>query len=209
MSRTLALGASMDDFALDPDRPRARDPGQAFDYVSIDTHVLALILRRATGRDLPAYLSEKLWIPMGAEADAKFITDGHGAAFALGGLNARARDFARFALLIAEGGARDGVQIVPRDWIAEATAPSAPPPADPEERWGYGFQWWIPPGGEAVPGGEIVGRGIYGQWMYLRPAEGVVIVKTSADRGFRSEDRRRNLPDIAAFRAIADAMGGS
>lgn len=206
MSRALALGRSMDAFSMDPKRPRARPPGSAFDYVSIDTHVLAMILRRATGRDLPGYLSEKLWTPMGAEADALFITDEHGAAFALGGLNARTRDFARFALLIAEGGARDGEQIVPADWIADSTAPSAPPPADPAERWDYGYQWWAPPGREDAPGGEIVGRGIYGQWMYLRPDEGVVVVKTSADRGFRDPDRDRDLPDIAAFRAIADAM---
>ncbi|MEO1687985.1 MAG: serine hydrolase, partial [Pseudomonadota bacterium] len=125
MGRVLALGASMDAFAAGQDR-RLAPPGEAFRYVSIDTHVLAMILRRATGRSLAEALSEKIWIPMGAEADARMITDGHGAAFALGGLNARTRDFARFGLLIAEGGGG----VVPADWIAEATSPTAPPPAD-------------------------------------------------------------------------------
>ena len=200
MGRVLALGGSMDEFAIGQDRT-AGPPGEAFRYVSIDTHVLAMVLRAATGRSAPDYLSEKLWGPMGAEADAKFITDGEGAAFALGGLNARTRDYARFGLLVAQGGAREGRQLIPADWLAMSTVQSAPPPADPRP-YGYGFQWWIPPGGK----GDFLARGVYGQYIYISPASGVVIVKTSADRTFLDPVRRANLDNLAAFRAIAASL---
>ena len=206
MGRVLALGASMDAFAAGQERI-AGPPGEAFRYVSVDTHVVSMVLRAATGRTLTEYLSEKLWGPMGAEADARFVTDGLGAAFALGGLNARTRDYARFGLLVAEGGARDGVPIIPRDWLAQATRRSAPPPPPEEPRpYGYGFQWWIPPGGDGGLGGEVLARGVYGQFLYIRPAENLVIVKTSGDRLFNDPVRRANLETTWALRAIADAM---
>ncbi len=202
MGRVLALGGSMDAFAAGQDDIVAR-PGENFRYVSIDTHALAMTLRGATGRSLPGYLSEKLWGPMGAEADARFITDGEGAAFALGGMNARTRDYARFGLLVSEGGVWNGRQIIPADWIAESLAQSAPPPAPgSRERYRYGLHWWLPPDAD----GEAVARGVYGQWIYLKPAEGVVIVKTSADRGFMDNDRRANLEAASFFRAVAASL---
>ncbi|TYO88204.1 serine hydrolase domain-containing protein [Oceanicella actignis] len=203
MGRTLALGGSMDAFAAGQER-RVAPAGENFRYVSVDTHALAMALRGATGRSLPQYLSEKLWGPMGAEAEARFVTDGHGAAFALGGLNARARDYARFGLLIAEGGAWNGRRIVPAEWIDAMGRPSAPPPAPGStERYGYGLHWWIPP--DAAPG-EMVARGVYGQWIYVNRPERVVIVKTSADRNFMKEDRRANYEAAAFFRAVTAAL---
>lgn len=202
MGRVLALGGSMDAFAAGQDDIVAL-PGENFRYVSIDTHALAMALRGATGRSLPDYLSEKIWGPMGAEADARFITDGEGAAFALGGMNARARDYARFGLLVAEGGAWNGTQIIPAGWIDESLAQSAPPPAPgSRERYRYGLHWWLPPNAD----GEAVARGVYGQWIYLKPSEGVVIVKTSADRGFMDADRRANLEAASFFRAVAASL---
>ena len=49
---------------------RDAPPGDRFKYVSANTQVLAQVLARATGRPLADYVSEKIWAPMGAEADA-------------------------------------------------------------------------------------------------------------------------------------------
>jgi len=86
--------------------------------------------------------------------------------------------------------------------MARATSANAPAPADPSRLYRYGFQWWIPPQAD----GEFLARGVYGQFIYFRPSERLVIVKTSADRRFRTDERRANQPTLALFRAIADGL---
>jgi hypothetical protein len=52
-----------------------RAPGEAFDYVSVNTQALGMLVTRATGKTLTAYLEEKLWSPLGMEGDSYWITD--------------------------------------------------------------------------------------------------------------------------------------
>src|SRR5262245_50181831 len=69
--RLSALGESAGGAAtLMPFRTRERPSGERFHYSSAETQVLGLVLRAATGTPLAEYLSEKIWQPMGAEADA-------------------------------------------------------------------------------------------------------------------------------------------
>ncbi|WP_420858429.1 serine hydrolase domain-containing protein [Marivivens marinus] len=179
MGRVLALGGSMDAFAAGQDESFAA-PGTVWQYVSIDTHVIGMVVRGATGRDIPSLLSEKIIAPLGLEADPLYLTDGYGVAFVLGGLNLRTRDYARFGQMIAQGGNWQGRQIVPADWIDASTRPSA---NTAEGATGYGYQWWVPVG--ATPGEEFFARGIYGQYIYIDRARNVVIAVNSADRLFR------------------------
>lgn len=197
MGRVLALGGSMDGFAAGL-RDRFAEPGQTWKYVSIDTHVVGMVIRGATGRDIPDLMSEKVITPLGLEADPYYLTDGRGVAFALGGLNLTTRDYARFGLMIAQGGQWQGQQIVPGDWIATSTIASAPTAPD---KIGYGYQWWIPRG---APDGVFMARGIYGQYIYIDQLRDAVIVTTSADRLFREPGV--NDSNVAMFRAIAAAL---
>jgi len=197
MGRTLALGMSMDGFAesLHETGPL---PGEVWQYVSIDTHVLGMVVRGATGRDIPGLMSEKLIVPMGLEAEPYYITDGYGVAFVLGGLNMRTRDYARFGQMYLDHGAWNGHQIVPADWVAASTTPSAPTAPGAEQ---YGYQWWIP--ADAAPG-EYFARGIYGQYIYVNSARGVVIAVNAADRGFQGAGVEDG--NIAMFRKIAERI---
>lgn len=197
MGRVLALGGTMDGFAAGLD---ARDtpPGERWQYVSIDTHVLGMIIRGATGRDIPSLLSEKIIAPLGLESAPYYITDGNGVAFVLGGLNLTTRDYARFGLMIEQNGQMGGQQVVPADWIAASTQPSAP--TDPGQI-GYGYQWWIPEGSEP---GQFMARGIYGQYIYIDQGRDVVIVTTAADRAFREPGVTD--ANITMFRRIAGAL---
>src|SRR6056297_2704436 len=140
MGRVLALGGSMDGFAAGLSA-RAAPPGTRWKYVSIDTHALAMALRGATGRALPGLLSERIIRPLGLEAEPYFITDGDGVAFALGGLNLTARDYARFGLMVARMGRHEGQQIVPADWIAASRGRAAP---TPKAGLRTGWPWWMP-----------------------------------------------------------------
>lgn len=197
MGRVVALGGELDDFAAGLTETFAT-PGEVWQYVSIDTHVIGMVIRGATGRSVPDLLSEKIMAPLGMEREAYYITDGAGVAFVLGGLNLTTRDYARFGLMVAQDGSYGGRQVVPAAWIEESTAASAPTQAG---KIGYGYQWWIPVGAEP---GEVLGRGIYGQYLYIDRVRDVVIVVTAADRGFRGPGV--NEGNIDMMRAIARGL---
>lgn len=197
MGRVLALGGSMDDFASGLTETFA-PAGEGWKYVSIDTHILSMVVREATARPIAELLSEKVVAPMGLEREPYYLTDGFGTAFVLGGLNLTTRDYARMGQMFLQNGEYNGRQIVPADWVAASTAPSAP---TAEGEIGYGYQWWIP---KAAIAGEFMARGIYGQYVYVNRARGVVIATNAADRKFRDEGVADE--NVAIFRAIADGI---
>ncbi|GHE97583.1 hypothetical protein GCM10016455_17610 [Aliiroseovarius zhejiangensis] len=197
MGRVLALGQSMDDFAAGLTETFA-PPGETWQYVSIDTHVIGMVIRGATGQSIPELLEQHIIQHMGFEADPYYVTDGYGVAFVLGGLNLRTRDYARFGQMFLQDGRWNGQQIVPADWVAASTVPSAPTAAGEQ---GYGFQWWMAPD---APAGEYFARGIYGQYIFIDTSRDVVIALNSADRGFRGDGV--NDANIAMFRKIAAAL---
>ncbi|PWE31352.1 6-aminohexanoate hydrolase [Maritimibacter sp. 55A14] len=197
MGRVLALGSSMDGFAAGLDRTRAA-PGADWHYVSIDTHVIGMVIRGATGRSIHELMAEKVIAPLGLERAPYYLTDGEGVAFVLGGLNMTTRDFARFGLMVAQGGRIAGRRVVPENWIAVSTTPSAP--TDPGATQ-YGYQWWIAPD---APKGEVFARGVYGQYIFIDRARGVVIAVNGADREFRAPGAHES--NIAMFREIRDVL---
>lgn len=197
MGRILALGGSMDGFAEGLTETFA-PAGQQWQYVSIDTHILGMVIRGATGRTIPDLLSEKIIAPLGFEAEPTYLVDGYDVAFVLGGLNITTRDYARFGQMIAQNGQWQGQQIVPADWIAASTVPSA---NTAPGNTGYGYQWWIPVG--ATPG-QFMARGIYGQYIYIDQPRNVVIVLNASDRNFRFAGVNRQNEDM--FRAIAESL---
>lgn len=197
MGRVLALGRSMDAFAAGLDESFA-EPGSQWQYVSIDTHVLGMVIRGATGRSIPDLMNEKLLQPLQLTTAPYYVTDGYGVAFVLGGMNMTTHDYALFGHMVASGGISFGTRIVDEAWIEESTRPSAP--TAPGEI-GYGYQWWIPVG--ATPG-QFMARGVYGQYIYVDRPRGVVIAVNSADRQFREEGV--NAQNIAMFQRIAAAL---
>ena len=194
MGRVLALGGSMDKFAAGLNE-RDADPGLRWQYVSIDTHVIGMVIRGATGRSIPELLEEKVLQPMGVEADPKYITDGYGVAFVLGGLNMCTRDFARLGQMYLDGGKAGNRQVVPEAWVAASTVPSA---NTAPGTFRYGYQWWLPADSD---GTDFFARGIYGQHVYVDRKTGVVVATTAADRGFR--DAGVAEQNIAIFRQLA------
>ncbi|MEC7764542.1 MAG: serine hydrolase [Pseudomonadota bacterium] len=177
MGRVIALGGSLDDFTVGLEDRRAA-PGEDWYYVSMDTHVLGMVIRGATGERIPPLLEDRIIAPLGLEADPYYMADGDGNAFVLGGLNLRTRDYARFGQMIAQGGEWQGQQIVPADWIEQSTAPTAPTDAGASN---YGYQWWLP--SDPQPG-EVFAIGVYGQYIWIDREQDVVIAVNSADRGF-------------------------
>jgi len=151
--------------------PRSSVPGTEFLYNSGNAQILGVVVQRATHRTLAAYLQEKIWQPLGMEADAYWVRDPFGRSLGRSLLNATLRDYARFGYFFMHGAKIDGVSIVPENWVAEASR------AFLQTGWdgtGYGYQWWI------NPDGSYRAIGIHGQMIFLDPKLDVVIVTNSA-----------------------------
>ena len=209
MGTVLALGGSLDEFASEQKNIN-RPSGTKWQYCSIDTHVVSMVLRAATGKTLQEYFIENLWSKIGASADAYYSTDGDGNAFALGGLNMPTRDYALFGELYRNQGKRGDVQIIPSDWIEKSTINSAPTgdvkattKTQNGKRFGYGYQWWTPPQADE----EYFAVGVYGQYIYINPKAGVVIAKNAAHREFMQSDEQGEsymMQNITLFRQLAE-----
>ena len=168
--------------AVKPFNERAAPPGTRFSYASVETEVLGLVLRGAVGRPVAAYLEEKIWQPIGAEADATWLVDDTGQEVTYCCVNAVLRDWARVGLLLAHDGRWRNRQLIPAEWLQAATTVSADQPhlrprvATPF--FGYGYQVWIAPGERRI----FALLGVRGQSIYVDPASRLVMVHTAVRR---------------------------
>jgi len=174
--------------AVLPYNQRVRPAGEKFAYSSGDSEVLGLVLRAAVGKPLAEYLSEKIWQPMGAEADASWLVDAGGFETGYCCLNATLRDYARFGMLLANYGALDGKQIIPAAWVKEATTPQAPhlKVGVATKYNGYGYQTWI-----TDEKGRFAALGARGQAIYVDPERKIVVVHTAVNEYMRDREARR------------------
>ena len=89
-----------------------------------------------------------MWRRIGTERDASWDLDREGGSEnAASGLNATARDFARFGRLYLNDGAWEGIQVVPRAWVVSSTTLDSSR-TEPEVTTWWLMQhqrlWWIP-----------------------------------------------------------------
>src|SRR5205814_861117 len=158
---------------------RAVPAGTKFSYASVETQVLGLVLRNAVRRPVAEYLSEKIWRPIGAEADATWLVDRAGQEATYCCMNAVLRDYARLGLLLAHDRNWRGRRIVPTAWIREATTVRPEPghlkPGVATPFLGYGYQTWILPGDRRM----FLLSGVRGQAILIDPASRLVLVHTA------------------------------
>jgi len=120
-------------------RIKIAEPPGRFKYQSVNTQFLGLIIERATGKKLSAYLEEKIWKPLEMEHDASWNVDSkkQKREFASAGLNATPRDFAKLGQLYLNNGKWDGKQILEETWVNTISS------IDTMEKYGgYKNQWW-------------------------------------------------------------------
>jgi CubicO group peptidase (beta-lactamase class C family) len=158
---------------------RIAPAGTRWHYASVETEILGLVLRSATGRPLADYLHDRIWDPIGAESDASWAIDGSGQEIAFCCFNATLRDYARLGRLLANDGAWEGRQLIPKQWLLDATTVRssdsylAPKVATPF--MGYGYQVWILPGEQR----RFALLGIRGQVILVDPASKLIMVHTA------------------------------
>lgn len=113
-----------------------QEPGKVFEYQSISTQVLAVLLERVTGEKVPVLLNKYLWTPLGAESDAIWSLDQQRTAKAFCCLNATAYDFAKLGRLYLHKGKWQGKQLLSEQWVKNTTDP------DTLMKTPYKNQWW-------------------------------------------------------------------
>lgn len=157
--------------------------GTRFAYASVESNLLAAVLRGATGQTLAEWLQPRLWHPMGAAHHAFWSVDRTGLVGGGGGLSASPHDWARLGVVLAHGGVRpdDGRGVLPAGWLADMTeAARADPPFRPDVaggRFGYGYQTWLLPG----PRRQFVLLGVYGQAVFVDPGLRLTMVHLAAN----------------------------
>ncbi|MBU6253575.1 MAG: beta-lactamase family protein [Alphaproteobacteria bacterium] len=146
--------------------PREAPAGTKWVYKTGETNLIGVLVSSATGKTLSSYLSEKIWTPFGMEGEAIWMLGRTGHEIAGCCISARLRDYARFGLFILGGGKAGGKDVLPADWLPQATQRQAD--IDQPGR-GYGFQWWT------NDDGSFAAQGIFGQGIFIDPKRKLVI----------------------------------
>lgn len=154
-------------------------PGLIFEYNSVNTQLLGMIVQCATGKNLSEYLQEKIWLPLGMEYDATWNIDSkkHQTEKAFCCINARARDFAKFGRLYLNKGNWNARQIVSEEWVRKSTVITM----ESKQRR-YSNQWWHTVESDK-PSGDFFAGGLLGQYIYVYPSKNVIIVRLGKSRG--------------------------
>ena len=128
------------------DVPLVRNPGTDFEYSNLTSHLLGVIVARATGTDLKSFAEQNLFAPIDVEV-GDWIKDWAGYYNGHGDLHFTARDMAKFGLLYLNDGEIDGIRIISAQWVRDSLQTYS------EDAWnyrvgqnfndiGYGYQWW-------------------------------------------------------------------
>ena len=160
---------------------RIARPGTRYSYASIEPDVLGMVLHSAVKQSLSDYLRERVWQPIGAEASANWLLDAQDFEVAHFGFNAVLRDYARLGRLLAYDGAWEDKQIIPAQWMLDATtvksSDSYLAPGNATPMAGYGYLLWLLP----APRRQFAMVGSWGQPVCVDPASKLVMVQTALD----------------------------
>jgi CubicO group peptidase (beta-lactamase class C family) len=162
-----------------------------FEYTSITTQFLKMLVESIEDKPINEVLSEKLWIPLDCQ-DANWLTDKHKSVTAWWGLNTNHEAFFKLGYLYMNKGYYNNQQLLSESFIDSATNKDRP--VVYKDYWKYGYQIWLPPSGN-----DYMAIGIWGQLIYINPDMRIVIVKTSFDEEFPSHE----IPAIDHFRNIS------
>jgi len=173
----------------------ARPPGERFAYSNGGVHLLGAVLEQATGTTVLDYARRVLFDPLGidtrpaaqpvaapenldeyAAADFAWPTDPTGLVVGSGALKLRPRDLAKLGQLYLDNGSWHGDQVVPRQWVADATTAQVDS-AGLGLDTAYGYLWWVSEiGGDPA----YVAYGYGGQAIRVIPDRDLVIVVSTA-----------------------------
>lgn len=155
-------------------RPIAEPPGQRWHYSGGAVALVGALITRGTGRSLTEYARENLFGPLGID-DFYWCAGGDGVESAASGLRLTTRGLLRIGDVLANGGAFNGRQIVPKSWIDACLT------SEVQTSFGAGYSrlWYLessPVPALGGPGAWAAGFGNGGQRLWFCPATGIAAV---------------------------------
>jgi len=147
------------------DREMVREPGKKFCYDSPGMHLLSAILQNTTGMTALEYAQKYLFEPLGIK-DVIWESDPQGYTRGWGDLHLKPQDAAKIGFLFLNQGSWNGQQIVPANWVKEATRKHVNAGADD-----YGYGWWIYDTSYGAEGRE-------GQHIFVVESNNAIVVTT-------------------------------
>ena len=156
-------------------------PDKKFDYVSIATQILGIIIAEATGKTVSEYCEEKIWKPLGMEWEASWSLDKkNGIEKSFCCLNARALDYAKFGRFYLNKGNWEGKQLLSEEWIDKSVTVHE----NTKDNF-YQYHWWLEPGrvNNAYGNVDYMAQGILGQFTYISPKKNTIIIRLGKKYG--------------------------
>lgn len=150
------------------DLKMAFQPGSKFEYTNGVSHLLSCLVTEATGMSALDYARQELFEPLGITESA-WTNDSLGRNWGYSSLQLTPYDMAKIGYLLLRGGEWDGEQIVPSEWVEEATKEHIHAGTLLD---GYGYQWWT------SPEGYYSAIGYEGQFIHVVPDLDLVMVTT-------------------------------
>ena len=150
------------------------EPGTHFRYNTLGTYMTAAIVEKTVGEPIVDYLQPRLFDPLQIERPYWEVSP-QGICKGGTGLFLRTEDMAKFGELYLQKGEWNGKQILPAEWVAEATSKHVSNGDNPESDWnqGYGFQFW------RCRHNIYRGDGAHCQFIVVIPDKDAVIVSTA------------------------------
>ncbi len=173
------------------DQPMIMNPGgDAMIYSTGTTHLLSAILTKATGMSTLAYARDRLFKPMSIALPA-WDRDPQGNYLGGNNMALTPRELLKFGQLYLDDGRYEDQQLIPAAWIHASTRRFV---TKTFRGFEYGYLWWI----EDFGGYETwFAWGYGGQYVFVVPALGLVVVCTSALKGHpRGVDHNARIYDL-------------
>lgn len=163
-------------------------PGTVFMYNNMATFMLSAIVQQVTGQTLFDYLRPRLFQPLGISG-MDWDLNPQGINLGMIGLRLRTEDLAKFGQLLLQEGKWNNKQIIPWEWLKEATSfkIETPPPQNNLSRelsdWsqGYCYQMW------RGRNNTVRLDGMAGQFVVLIPDKDAIVVFTANSRNTQDQ----------------------
>jgi CubicO group peptidase (beta-lactamase class C family) len=161
-------------------------PGTNFLYNSGAAYVLSSIVQKVSGETVDAFLTPRLFAPLGIEKHLWGLSP-EGVNLGDGGLSVRTEDFAKFGLLYLQGGMWEGQQLLSAQWVDDATKKEVST-GNNDGNWnfGYGYQFWRSRQGFRADGS-------LGQYSFVLPELDIVLAITSGTDNSQGTNNLMNV----------------
>ncbi|MCL2013573.1 MAG: beta-lactamase family protein [Oscillospiraceae bacterium] len=147
------------------EQPMEAAPGEVFAYNTGGSHLLTVIIQKATGKTAYDFARENIFTHIGMDS-VEWRTDPQGYTDGGNGIEMTARDAARFGQLHLDSGQWRGTRIIPKKWVRDTVKPLAKAQPNTSK---YGYQWWIKPLGKTKKYDAYYSWGYAGQYIIVVP----------------------------------------